>query len=706
MGSEMETDKISKDELEKPVRYVKHVGPNRARLLSKLNISTVEDLLYHFPHRYLDLSNVYSIAEVKVGSWATVVGKVVEVQSKQAKNKRIRVLSVAICDGTGYLYGVWFNQDFLKKALREGIEVAFSGQVSYEFGKLQIKNPLFDILTDDTTIDDTVHTGRIIPIYPATSGLSTSILRRILREAVSSYAKVSDPLPTPLVKDYHFLDKSTSLEEIHFPTKKEFLDEARRRLLFEELFLLQVGLVLRKHRLGKSAKGVKHQIKNRLVKEFRKNLPFKLTTDQEKAIAEIEKDMASSHPMNRLLQGEVGSGKTVVALFALLTAVGSGSQGAIMSPTEVLAEQHSTKLKQFLEGLDVKLALLVGSTPEKEKKEIQEEIFQGKIDIVVGTHALIQEKVKFKELGLAVIDEQHRFGVRQRVRLKEKGLLADVLIMTATPIPRTFALTLYGDLDVSVIKELPHGREIGEQIKTAVCNQKHRNRAYQKIREEVKAGRQAYIVCPLIEESDDLEAKAVMEEAARLKNQVFPDLKVAFLHGRLKMPEKEAIMEDWRRGKIEVLISTTVIEVGIDVPNATVMLIEDAERFGLAQLHQLRGRVGRGRHQSYCILFADSTTDESRSRMEAIKTLNDGFKLAEADLEIRGEGQLFGPRQSGLPDLKLAKLTRDFEVLVQAREEAFKIVDEDNSLSLPEHSMLLNEVRKKFAGSIDWLFHS
>ncbi len=691
--------------LRSDVSYQKFVGTATAGRLEKLGIRTIGDLLYHFPHRYLDTSSLKNISELKTGEEATVAGTVRDVRKFRSK-RGTPILSIGIFDGTAYLYGVWFNQNYIAETLKPGAKVAFSGRIVFRFGQLEIENPFYDVIDEQTDInEDTVHTNRIIPFHPATKNLSSSRIRRIVKYLVDTRSGLPDPLPTSLRMRLGLLPKSLCLREMHFPTSQALCDRARKRLVFEELLLIQIGLALKKAHLKQQVKGVQHKIDNSLLGRFYSALPFDLTADQKRVISEIQADMQGPEPMNRLLQGEVGSGKTIVALATLLVTVENGYQGAIMAPTEVLAEQHFRKITGFIQGLGVRVALLTGGLSPKDKRDIQDRITRGEIDIVVGTHTLVQDGVTFKELGAAVVDEQHRFGVAQRIGLKEKGVYPDILVMTATPIPRTLALTLYGDLDVSIIRELPMDRTMANHIRTYVCDQNHRDWAYKKIREEVRKGRQAYIVCPLIEESNKLEATAAAEEARRLKDMVFPDLKVALMHGKLKNTEKDKVMQDFRRGQIEILISTTVIEVGIDVPNASVMLIENADRFGLAQLHQLRGRIGRGEHESCCILFADPNTDEGRARMEAIRDVSDGFQLAEADLEIRGEGQIFGTRQSGLPDLKLARLTNDFDLLLTAREEAFRIVGEDQWLKLPHHRLLLLDVKDHFGGRLEWLFH-
>ncbi len=692
------------DLLKLPVSKVKFVGPAIMNNLEKLGIETVGDLLYHFPHRYIDLSKIRKIGELRAGENATVVGEVKDVKLWRGR-KGTRVINVSIFDGTGYIVGTWFNQDFIARRLKEGMQVTFSGKVAYKYRQLQIENPFYDVLSEKS--GEPVHSGRIVPIHPATQGLTTNTIRRVVKNALDEYGKVAEPLPDEILKAYKLLPRVEALKEMHFPTNRELLLKARTRFIFEELFLMQIGLAARKKRNEVQTKGIAHRREGELVSALYEALPFKLTEDQKKVIDEIQSDMEKSMPMNRLLQGEVGSGKTVVALVALLTSVQSGYQAALMAPTEVLASQHYIKIKEILNQLGVTTALLTGSLTPKDRLKMVEEVKSGDIDVVIGTHAIIQETVDFSRLGMVVIDEQHRFGVMQRIDLKEKGYYPDVLVMSATPIPRTLSLTLYGDLDVSIIKELPGGRKIGEHINTVLFDRNSRDIAYEKIRIEIAKGRQAYIVCPLIEESDKLEnVKAVMSQAEWLKTKVFPQLRVGIIHGQMKAGEKEEVMRWFNKGELDILISTTVIEVGIDVPNATVMLIEDADRFGLAQLHQLRGRIGRGEHKSYCILFADPTTEEGKKRMEAIVNIKDGFELAEADLQIRGEGQLFGTRQSGLPDLKVAKLTRDIEVLAEARKAAFKIIDKDPYLASPLYQHLRQEVRDKFGDSLEWLFQA
>lgn len=699
--------------LEEPVTRVRSVGPAVASHLKKMDIFTVGDLLYHFPQRYLDPAEIIPVSRIKVGQEVIVVGVVHHLRKVRA-TKGTRILNVCIYDGTGYLYGTWFNQDFIADRLTEGTRVSFRGRALFRFGQLQIQNPLYDVLGDDKDFQEAaLHTQKIVTFHPATTGLSSTQIRRIIKNAVDDYAELPEPLPGFLLREYDLIPRSTALRHIHFPSSIEAYQKARDRFIFEELFLMQIGLAARKKRVQREEKGIRYDIKTDLLDPFYKSLPFSLTTDQQKAIREIQKDMSRSHPMNRLLQGEVGSGKTVVALAALLTAAQGGYQGAIMAPTEILATQHYLKMTGFLKKLPVDVALLTGGQIGKEKSEILDRIGRGDIDIVIGTHTLIQEGVRFKHLGLVVIDEQHRFGVRQRLELKEKGpragdrqITPDVLIMTATPIPRTLSLTLYGDLDVSVLKQSPTGLDLSQRVATFICDQKHRQQAYERIKKEISSDHQAFIICPLIEESNKLKMKSVLLEAERLKSQVFPELRVGILHGRMKAQEREKVMTAFQQKRLDILISTTVIEVGIDIPSVSVILVEDADRYGLAQLHQLRGRVGRGRDKSYCFLFADLKTEEGKARMKAISNTYDGFKLADKDLEIRGEGQLFGEKQSGLPDLRLARVTEHLDTLLKAREAAFELVERDPELKFPEHRLILFELRRMFKQNFDWIFHA
>jgi ATP-dependent DNA helicase RecG len=682
---------------------VKGIGSGIQKQLAGLGIETLEDLIYHFPRRYLDRSQVVPIRGIRTGEEVTVVGTVKQVSERKTARRR-SLLQVSVYDGTAYLVGVWFNQPYLADRFKVGMEVAFSGRAQYRYNQLQMPNPSFDIIEDPDEVGvETVHTGRVIPLHPAGQKLSPAMLRRLIKRALDEYGDLPDPLPASLVSRYRLPSHSHSLREIHFPSGLQQLKQARRRMIYEELFILQAGLAIRRHRVRQGTRGFPHAEPGTLVGEFISSLPFELTSAQRRAFAEIAEDMRLPHPMNRLLQGEVGSGKTLVALLALLLTVENGMQGALMVPTEVLAEQHHRNLSELLRGLEKpRLALLTSSTPEGERRRILEEVGEGGLDVLVGTHALIQRDVDFHRLGLVIIDEQHRFGVRQRVLLQEKGEHPHYLIMTATPIPRTLSLTLYGDLEVSVLDEMPAGRA---ETETLLFRPEERDKAYELARREMDRGRQAFVVCPLVEESSSLEAKSAQSEAERLR-LAFPERSVGLLHGQLKKADKDRVMSEFRRGEIDILVSTTVIEVGIDVPNATVMMVEDADRFGLSQLHQLRGRVGRGAHKSYCLLFSATDSEEAQRRLQAMRDITDGFKLAEVDLELRGEGSLFSERQSGMPDLRLARLRRDFPLLQRAREDAFRLVEEDPGLERAEHRQLLREVRRRFSRHLDWLFYT
>lgn len=689
--------------LRRPAGEVRGIGTSLMRHLEAMGIQAVEDLLLHFPRRYLDRRRVSRISEVRIGEEATVVGTVRSTELKQLSRNR-SVLSVAVYDGSAYLYGIWFNQPFHADRLQEGTGVVFSGKVQYRFGRLQMANPAYDVLEDPGEVGrTTVHTGRIIPIHPASQKMSAAMLRRLILRALEQYGDLPDHLPYRLRRRHGYPQRSQALREMHFPTTRGRLNRARQRMAYEELLVMQVALALNRWHLRTETRGIAHAPPGSLLEEFVAGLPFRLTDSQERAFREIAADMTAPFPMNRLLQGEVGSGKTVVALMALLLAAENGHQGVFMAPTEILAEQHFQNMDALLPArLGVRVELLTGSTPAARRRDILRGVAGGELDILVGTHALIQDDVDFRDLGLAVIDEQHRFGLRQRILLKEKGAHPDTLIMTATPIPRTLSLTLYGDLEVSVLRELPEGRA---KTSTLVIGAEERERAYRIMREELARGRQAFVVCPLVDPSAAVEAKAAEKEARELET-VFKDVSIGLLHGQMAKVEKDAVMEAFRRGDVQLLVSTTVIEVGIDVPNATVMMVENADRFGLSQLHQLRGRVGRGPHRSHCIFVFTGEGEESWRRRKAIAEINDGFDLAEADLEIRGEGTLFGTRQSGMSDLRVARLSKDYRLLRMARHDAFALVEEDPHLERPENRLLRLEVGTKYGENLAWLFQA
>lgn len=686
-----------------PLESIAGVGPRLAKVLLEMKIETVGDLLAHYPLRYLDLGTVKEIARVREGDEVTVVGLVKEAQLRRGYRGRMTILTVGVFDGTGYVEAVWFNQAYVADKLPIGTKVALSGRVTRKYGRLQLAAPFYDVIEEEQT-GQGLNTGRIIPVHPATAKLSAARIRRLIKKALEQHLPlVEDNLPVEIVRRYGLVSGRQAVAEVHFPSSRDALQAARKRLVFEEFFWLELGLALRKQWLSGSAKGIAHQISGNLLNRFYKDLPWRLTPDQQRALKDIRSDMESERPMHRLLYGEVGSGKTVVAAAAAIMAIEGGRQAALMAPTEVLAEQHYLKLREPLENLGLKVFLALGRAKDAERRALKSLLAEGTADIVIGTHALIQDKVRFDRLGLVIIDEQHRFGVRQRLGLRSKGDNPDMLVLTATPIPRTLALTLYGDLDISTLMERPGGRSLEGHVKTRFLTEQQREQAYRLIKKEAAAGRRAYVICPLVDESDKLAVKSVLKEADRLANEVFVDLRVGLLHGRLPSEQKEMVMSAFRGGDIDILIATTVIEVGVDVPEATVILIEHAERFGLSQLHQLRGRVGRGQWPSICLLLGDLATPEARARIDAILTTADGFKLAEADLNIRGEGQLFGLRQSGLPDLKLAKLTKHIKALEAARREAFAVVAADQTLTTPQNRILKAELKRRFAGSFEWL---
>jgi ATP-dependent DNA helicase RecG len=689
--------------LDAGVGEIRGVGKTFLHHLQSMGIKTIEDLLYHFPRRYLDRRKLSRIGDIKIGEEATVVGTVRSGDLNRISRNRT-IASVSIYDGSAYLYGIWFNQPYHVDRLQPGTEVVFSGKVQYRLGRLQMINPAYDILEDQTEVGrKTLHTARLIPLHPASQKLSAAMLRRVIMHALDQCGELPDHLPMSLRLARGYPARSQALREMHFPGSLGRLNRARQRMAYDELLVMQVALALRRRHFRETTTGIAHEKPGRLVGSFAEALPFVLTPAQQQAFSEIASDMSLPYPMNRLLQGEVGSGKTVVALQALLLTCESGNQGALMAPTEVLAEQHFRNLGNLLaDALGVTVEILSGNTTAARRREILEGVRNGQVDILVGTHALIQEDVEFKRLGMIVVDEQQRFGLRQRMSLKEKGTYPDTLIMTATPIPRTLSLTLYGDLEVSVIDELPSGRA---GTATMAVGPEGRARAYDIIRGELQAGRQAFVVCPLVDASPAVEAKAAEKEARELR-KLFPEFTIGLMHGQMAKADKDEVMRNFREGNVGLLVSTTVIEVGIDIPNATVMLVENADRFGLSQLHQLRGRVGRGEHESYALFIFESDSDEARSRMRAIGEITDGFKLAEADLQIRGEGSLFGTRQSGLPDLRVARLIKDFNLLLRAREDAFAIVEKDPGLEQPEHVLLRLEVARRFEESLDWLFQA
>jgi ATP-dependent DNA helicase RecG len=685
----------------RPVTELPGVGPRIEAVLGDLGIASLADMVSHYPSRHEDLSNVKSISELRVGERATIFGTVV---SARPVGKPVRGrapgFSVQLYDGTGYIPVTVWGRSWLLNQLLPEVRVVVSGEVQSRYG-IQIVAKSIEVV-DDPGGDEGPHAGRFVPVYPVNKGIQARRMRSLIHRALGAAGRILDPLPADVLVRHGLPNLHDAINEVHFPTDRARLEAAMRRLIFHELFLIQAGLAARKARLQRTETGGRHRGDGSLLNPFLKGLTFSLTGAQERVIEEVLDDMRLEKPMRRLLQGDVGSGKTVVAVAALLTTVEAGGQGAIMAPTEVLAEQHYLSISAALADLPVDVVILTGSQGAAERRIVLERIAAGEAHVVVGTHALIQKGVDFRDLSLVVIDEQHRFGVGQRTVFREKGTTPDTLVMTATPIPRTLSLTLYGDLEVSLIDELPPGRK---PVETMVVEPAERLGAYEEVRKELVEGRQAYVICPLVEESEVLEDLRAAEELyEELANEIFPERRVGLLHGRMKATDKREIMALFRAGEIEVLVATVVVEVGVDVPNASAIVIEGAERFGLSQLHQLRGRVCRGLHPPRCFLVGAPKTDVSERRLEALEKYQDGFKLSEVDLAIRGEGTLFGSRQSGMPDLKVAKLLRDVDVLVEARREAFALVGGDPTLKRPDHRPLRREIRELLGADVEWLF--
>jgi len=674
-------------DLNTDIQYLKGVGPKRASLLKKLNINKIGDILFHYPRRYIDRTKIKDIRSLCIGETATVMGMVCGLEIKSTSKGKVFVLSLS--DGSGFLSCTWFDPRY-KGNFKMGDTVVVNGKVGFFRGK-QMIHPEYETVSGEET--ELLQSGRIVPVYSLTEKLTQRELRKAAKFTLDNCLKfVNDHLPLYILQKRGLAPLKEAISNIHFPESKESIELAHRRLVYDEFFNLQLLLAKRRELLKKD-EGISFNVDGELHKKFLQILDFEFTDAQKRVTDEIRRDMALSKPMNRLLQGDVGSGKTVVAAYASLIAVGNGYQVAVMAPTEILAEQHYSVLKTILGNVDVKISLLIGSLKSKEKKSIYEIVQNGEVNLVVGTHALIEEDVKFKNLGFVVVDEQHRFGVMQRVRLKRKGHSPDFLVMTATPIPRTLALTVYGDLDVSVLDELPPGR--GKTV-TKLTQESKRKKVYEFIREKIEEGNQAFIVYPLVEESEKIDLKAAKDMHEMLKNSVFPEFKVGLIHGRMKGEDKDEIMHKFRDREYNILVSTTVIEVGVDIPNATIMLIEHAERYGLAQLHQLRGRIGRGAKRSYCILIASGRiTDDAKERLKTIEATTDGFKISEKDLRLRGPGEFFGERQHGLPELRLADIFADQRILSAAREDAFELVREDPKFLCPEHKSLKENFYKR-----------
>jgi len=670
------------------IQYLKTIGPKRAAILKRLGIETVHDLLYYFPRDYEDRSQVKTALETVHGEKATLIGTVTGVKEKKPRPGLV-ITKLLLRDSSGFFMGAWFNQPYLKKQFSPGQKVFLTGKIERLTGQVQINTTDFELIEEG---EELLQGGRIVPIYPLTEQLSQRLLRRIIKKGLDEWAsRLMEFIPAHLLEAYALPVLQAALEEVHFPSSCLKAQKAKERFIWEDLFLFQVALGLRRLRLTRINKPHQYLPCPDIVEEFIERLPFTLTAGQNNAWREINDDLDKTGPMYRLLQGDVGSGKTVVSMLFLLKAVGSGLQGALMAPTEILAEQHYLSLRRLLKDSGIEIGFISGGLRKKERSLFLERLRAGQISIIVGTHALIQDDVEFNNLAAVVIDEQHRFGVRQRAILQSKGQCPDVLVMTATPIPRTLALTLYGDLEISVIRELPPGRK---PVKTYLSTDMES--VYRFVRKQVELGRQAYIICPLIEESERFDVQAAVELEKELSSGIFfRDCRVALLHGRLKTEDKEKVMKSFYNGSVDVLISTTVIEVGVDVPNASVMVILGAERFGLAQMHQLRGRVGRGSEESYCILVSDSPSEDARERLKTLSSITDGFSLAEADLSLRGPGELTGFRQSGLPEFKAADLIRDQHLLLQVRGEAFKLLEDDPELSRRDNLLLREELQAR-----------
>ena len=643
------------------IQYIKGVGPIKTNLLAQLGIFTIGDLLEYYPRRYEDRSQLKMINTLSDGQMATFKGIVMGiVESKSRPGLKITKVGVSDCTGVAQL--VWFNQPHVKKRYQPGMEMIISGKIKKMY-QVEVINPDTEVINGSEVLD----TGRIIPIYATNERINQRFLRTIISEVLNEHQDIYEILSEKIVKQYSLLNRRLAFENIHFPQDMEMLERARRRLVFEELYLLQCGLLFFKKEQRSNHVGVKHGFDGPLSVQAWKGLPFTLTNDQQKVLSEVKCDMEDVTTMQRLVQGDVGSGKTVKAALALVKTVENGYQGAMMVPTEILAGQHYKTLSELFAPLGISVTMLTGKLTRRAHEQVLNDLKDGLVDVVIGTHALIQDAVEFKYLGLVITDEQHRFGVRQRGLLQGKGNTPDVLVMTATPIPRTMALTVYGDLDVSSIRQLPPGRK---PIRTFVRGSDRRPLVYKFIVDEVNNGRQAYVVCPLVEESEKIDAQSAVELYEKLVQTDLKDIPCGLVHGKMKATDKNAVMSAFYSGEIKVLVATTVIEVGVNVPNATVMVIEGAERFGLAQLHQLRGRIGRGDHQSYCILCSDNKNPETQERLTIMTKTNDGFVLAEEDLKIRGPGHFFGTRQHGLPDLKIADIISDLSIFMEAKVAA------------------------------------
>lgn len=688
----IEGDDDAPTALEAPLTTIRGIGPKSAKTLEKLDLYTLGDLLWHFPRRYDDYSELKTINRLWYGEEVTIIATVDEVNVRTVRSGRMKLTEATVSDGTGSLRVTWFNQPWIARKLKPGQAVVLSSKVDQYLGKLTMSNPEWEPLETEQ-----LHTNRIVPVYPLTSGVTSKWIRRVMHSVVNRLApKVPDPVPQSVRASAGLMPLSDALRQIHFPDNREQLNEARHRLAFDEMLLLQLG-VLRQKEAWESQETDPLEVDDAWIDGFLSGLPFELTQGQSEALHDVRRDLATQRPMNRLLEGDVGSGKTVIAAASMGIAAENSIQSALMAPTSILAEQHYNTLNDLMPTatgvVQDRIRLLIGDTPEAEKEETKAGLAEGTIDVVVGTHALLEDPVGFQNLGLAIIDEQHRFGVDQRAALRSKGTTPNLLVMTATPIPRSLALTIYGDLDLSIIPELPPGRQ---PVKTRVLSPVNRSRAYNLILGQLEEGRQAFIIYPLVEGSDKVQAKAAVDEHDTLQEEVFFNYKVGLLHGRMKGEEKEEVMHAFRDGEIDVLVSTSVVEVGVDIPNASVVMIEGANRFGLAQLHQFRGRVGRGQHESFCLLIPESDEHIDNERLRAMEATNNGFELAEQDLKQRGPGDFLGTRQSGFAEIQMARLT-DVHLIEKARREAQELFEQDPDLTNPEHQGLRQAVERAWS---------
>jgi len=677
------------------LQYFKGVGPQKVKLFKKLDILSVEDLLYYFPRRYEDRTNLVKISKLEIGKLYTIKGQILAKGGRRSwKRRGFSIVEVAVGDDSGRVFAVWFNQSYLNNYFKVGQNIILYGKAELYKDRIQISNPEFELLANEK--DDCLSTGRVVPIYSVCEGLTQRFMRQIVKNALDKYlSKVADPLPYNIRNKYNFLNLAQSLINIHFPKDTDINKEAYRRLSFEEFFLFQVPVILRKLRRYEK-KGIQHKLNGPIFSRLIDNLPFELTSAQCREIENINKDMASKFPMQRLLQGEVGSGKTIVAMLAAAIALDSGYQVAFMVPTEILAKQHFRNIEDYLSKIKsepINVVLLTSDINKKARNEVYKSVKNGEIKLVVGTHALIQQDLIFRNLGLVVIDEQHKFGVAQRALLPKKGDNPDTLIMTATPIPRTLSMTIYGDLDISVIDELPKHRL---PIKTVSHNEDGLEEVYGFVKGVVKQNRQVYFVCPVIKESEESDLKAAETIFAEFKSDIFKNFNVGLIHGQMETAMTDKAMQNFKQGEIDILVATSILEVGIDIPNATCMVVMQAERFGLSQLHQLRGRIGRGRDQSFFIVVSNPKTDEAKSRIKAIEEISDGFRIAEEDLRIRGPGEFFGRRQHGLSNLNIANPLTQLKLLKSAREEVYILLKQDPDLTNRQNSQLFIKMKREF----------